>query len=61
MTRLTPEEQRALEVAKCAQAAILDTAAMCGRAGLIGTAIQEGLREALRAINHVIATIEEAN
>lgn len=61
MNKLTPEEKRALEVAQCARSAIMDTATMCARAGLIGSAIQDDLRAAHDAIVHLIDTIAEAN
>lgn len=61
MSQLTPEEARALEVAKCAAAAVLDTATLCARAGLIGIAVQEDLATAYEALERLIATINGQN
>lgn len=61
MNALTPEERRALEVAECAQRAILDTMTMCARAGLIGAAIVKALDCAAQDLQRVIDTIRENN
>lgn len=58
---LTPEEKRALEVAQCARHAVLDTATMCARAGLVGQEIMEALTTAHEAMLRLIETIEGKN
>lgn len=55
---LTQEEARALEVARCAYAAVIDTATLCARAGLIGTAITIDLDNAASAMQRLINCIE---
>lgn len=56
--KLTQEEARALEVAQCARHAVMDTAALCARAGLIGSAIQDDLAAAHDAMCRLIDTIQ---
>lgn len=55
---MTQEEQRALEVARCAHSAVCDTATLCKAAGLQGTEVKDALRDASMALLRLIATIE---
>lgn len=52
------DERRALEVARCAHSAIMDTATVCKMADLQGTEIRDALREASQAMLRLIASIE---
>jgi hypothetical protein len=56
--RMTPEEARALEVARLTFGALSDTAVLCRDAGLDGTAVKDALRTASMALLDLIATIE---
>jgi len=55
---MTHDEQRALEIARCAFSAICDTAVQCKLAELTGTAVTDDLRTASQALLHLIAVIE---
>lgn len=55
---LTQEEARALEVARCAYAAVIDAATLCARAGLIDTAITIDLDNTASAMQRLIDCIE---
>lgn len=56
--RMTPEEARALEVARIVHSGICDVAVLCKQAGLDGQAVREHLREASSQMLDLIAVIE---
>lgn len=57
---MTPEQKRAVEVARLTFSALCDTAVLCKDAGLEGDAVKDLLRTASIALLDLIAHIEQS-